>query len=105
LQIDYDESVYTRNALLQGTLIQADTDALQRNPVDALVALNKHLLNHCVEIHPWIFVRLDLQQWPFDSSELQLNFAGNASHGIHKTQIISNGTPVGHIYFTRSSAP
>ena len=105
LRFDYDESVYTRTALLQGFSIQSEADTLQANPVDALVALNKHLLNHCVEVHPWIFVRLDLQQWPFDSSQVQLNFAGNASHGIHKTHILSNGTAVGHIYFTRRSAP
>jgi len=105
LRVDYDESVYTRTALLQGFSIQSEADALQANPVDALVALNKHLLNHCVEVHPWIFVRLDLQQWPFDNKKVQLNFTGNASHGIHKTHILSNGTAVGHIYFTRRSAP
>jgi len=105
LRVGYDESVYTRNALQQASSIQADAEALQTNPVDALVALNKHLLNYCVEVHPWIFVRLDLQQWPFDSSKVQLNFAGNASHGIHKTHILSNDESVGHIYFTRRSAP
>ena len=105
LRVDYDESVYTRSAMLMASSIQADADALQSNPVDALVALNKHLLNHCIEVHPWIFVRLDLQQWPFDSKDVQLKLVGNASHGIHRTTISSNGNVVGSIYFTRRSAP
>ena len=105
LRVDYDESVYTRSAVLIESSIQADADALQSNPVDALVALNKHLLNHCIEVHPWIFVRLDLQQWPFDSKDVQLKLVGNASHGIHRTTISSNGNVVGSIYFTRRSAP
>jgi hypothetical protein len=105
LRVDYDESVYTRSSVLMASSIQADADALQSNPVDALVALNKHLLNHCIEVHPWIFVRLDLQQWPFDSKDVQLKLVGNASHGIHRTTISSNGNVVGSIYFTRRSAP
>ena len=105
LWVDYDESVYTRSAVLMASSIQADADALQSNPVDALVALNKHLLNHCIEVHPWIFVRLDLQQWPFDSKDVQLKLVGNASHGIYRTTISSNGNVVGSIYFTRRSAP
>ena len=105
LRVDYDESVYTRSAVLIESSIQADADALQSNPVDALVALNKHLLNHCIEVHPWIFVRLDLQQWPFDSKDVQLKLVGNASHGIYRTTISSNGNVVGSIYFTRRSAP
>jgi len=105
LRVDYDESVYTRSAMLMASSIQADADALQSNPVDALVALNKHLLNHCIEVHPWIFVRLDLQQWPFDSKDVQLKLVGNASHGIYRTTISSNGNVVGSIYFTRRSAP
>lgn len=104
-RVDYDESVYTRNAMLVESSIQADAHTLQSNPVDALVALNKHLLNHCVEVHPWIFVRLDLQQWPFDSKDVQLQLLGNASHGIHRTTISSNGKVVGSIYFTRKPAP
>ena len=104
-RVDYDESVYTRNAMLVESSIQADAHTLQSNPVDALVALNKHLLNHCVEVHPWIFVRLDLQQWPFDSKDVQLNLVGTASHGIHRTTISSNGKVVGSIYFTRKPAP
>jgi hypothetical protein len=104
-RVDYDESIYTRRAVLMGSSIQADAHALQANPLDALVALNKHLLNHCVEVHPWIFVRLDLQQWPFDSKDVQLQLLGNASHGIHRTTISSNGKVVGSIYFTRRPAP
>jgi len=104
-RVDYDESIYTRRAVLMGSSIQADAHALQANPLDALVALNKHLLNHCVEVHPWIFVRLDLQQWPFDSKDVQLQLLGNASHGIHRTTISSNGKVVGSIYFTRKPAP
>lgn len=105
LRVDYDESIYTRSAVLMESSIQADAYALQANPLDALVALNKHLLNHCVEVHPWIFVRLDLQQWPFDSKDVQLNLVGTASHGIHRTTISSNGKVVGSIYFTRKPAP
>ena len=105
LRVDYDESIYTRSAMIVESSIQADAYALQTNPVDALVALNKHLLNQCVEVHPWIFVRLDLQQWPFDSKDVQLKLVGNASHGIHRTTISSNGNVVGSIYFTRRSAP
>ena len=105
LRVDYDESVYTRNAMLVESSIQADAHTLQSNPVDALVALNKHLLNHCVEVHPWIFVRLDLQHWPFDSKDVQLDLVGNASHGIHRTTISNNSTVVGSIYFTRRPAP
>jgi hypothetical protein len=105
LRVDYDESVYTRSAVLIESSIQADADALQSNPVDALVALNKHLLNHCIEVHPWIFVRLDLQQWPFDCKDVQLKLVGNASQGIYRTTISSNGNVVGSIYFTRRSAP
>lgn len=105
LRFDYDESIYTRSAALMESSIQADVHALQLNPVDALVALNKHLLNHCVEVHPWIFVRLDLQHWPFDSKDVQLDLVDNASHGIHRTTISSNGTVVGSIYFTRRPAP
>ena len=101
VRVDYDESIYTRNAMLMESSIQADADALQLNPVDALVALNKHLLNHCVEVHSWIFVRLDLQQWPFDSKDVQLKLLGNATYGIHRTTISSNGNVVGGIYFTR----
>ena len=104
-RVDYDESIYTRRAVLMASSIQADAYALQANPVDALVALNKHLLNHCVEVHPWIFVRLDLQHWPFDSKDVQLNLVGTASHGIHRTTISSNGKVVGSIYFTRRPAP
>ena len=105
LRADYDESIYTRSAELMESSIQADAHALQSNPVDALVALNKHLLNHCVEVHPWIFVRLDLQHWPFDSKDVQLDLVGNASHGIHRTTISNNSTVVGSIYFTRRPAP
>ena len=105
MRVDYDESIYTRNAMLMESSIQADADALQLNPVDALVALNKHLLNHCVEVHPWIFVRLDLQQWPFDSKDVQLKLPGNATHGIQRTTISSNGKEFGSIYFTRRPAP
>lgn len=104
-RVDYDESIYTRSAVMMASSIQADAYALQANPLDALVALNKHLLNHCVEVHPWIFVRLDLQQWPFDSKDVQLNLVGTASHGIHRTTISSNGKVVGSIYFTRKPAP
>jgi hypothetical protein len=104
-RVDYDESIYTRRAVLRASSIQADAYDLQANPLDALVALNKHLLNHCVEVHPWIFVRLDLQQWPFDSKDVQLNLVGTASHGIHRTTISSNGKVVGSIYFTRKPAP
>jgi hypothetical protein len=104
-RVDYDESIYTRNAMLLESSIQADADALKSNPVDALVALNKHLLNHCIEVHPWIFVRLDLQLWPFDCKDVQLKLVGNTSHGIHRTTISSNGNVVGSIYFTRRSAP
>ena len=104
-RVDYDESIYTRRAVLMASSIQADAYDLQANPLDALVALNKHLLNHCVEVHPWIFVRLDLQQWPFDSKDVQLNLVGTASHGIHRTTISSNGKVVGSIYFTRKPAP
>lgn len=104
-RVDYDESIYTRSAVMMASSIQADAYALQANPLDALVALNKHILNHCVEVHPWIFVRLDLQQWPFDSKDVQLNLVGTASHGIHRTTISSNGKVVGSIYFTRKPAP
>ena len=103
LRLDYDESVFTRHALLEDQLIHADAASMQASPVDALVALNKYLLNQCVEVHPWIFVRLDMQHWPFDSSGVQLQLTGQASHGIHKTSILSHGTVVGHIYFTRSA--
>lgn len=105
LRVDYDESVYTRRALIQGAVIKSDAESLQANPLDALVALNKHLLNHCVEVHPWIFVRLDLLQWPFGSSHVELKFAGNAAHGIHRSTILSDGIPSGFIYFARRSAP
>jgi hypothetical protein len=91
--------------MLLESSIQADADALKSNPFDALVALNKHLLNHRVEVYPWIFVRLDLQQWPFDGKDVQLNLVGNATHGIHRTTISSNGKVVGSIYFTRRPAP
>ena len=104
-RVDYDESIYTRSAVLMASSIQADAHAFQANPVDALVALNKHLLNHCVEVHPWIFVRLDLQQWPFDGNDVQLKLASNASHAIHRTTISSNGKVVGSIYFSRRPAP
>lgn len=103
LRLDYDESVFTRHALLEDQRIHADAASMQTSPVDALVALNKYLLNQCVEVHPWIFVRLDMQHWPFDSSGVQLQLTGQASHGIHKTSILSHGTVVGHIYFTRSA--
>jgi len=104
-RVDYDESIYTRRAVLMASSIQADAHALQANPLDTLVALNKHLLNHCVEVHPWIFVKLDLQQWPFDIKDVQLQLLGNASHGIHRTTISNNSTVVGSIYFTRRPAP
>jgi len=105
LRVDYDESIYTRSAVLMASSVQADAYTLESNPIDALVALNKHLLNHCVEVHPWIFVRLDLQPWPFDCKDVQLDLVGNASHGIHRTTISSNGKLVGSIYFTRRPAP
>jgi hypothetical protein len=103
LRLGYDESVFTRHALLEDKRIHADVASMQASPVDALVALNKYLLNQCVEVHPWIFVRLDMQHWPFDSSGVQIQLTGQASHGIHKTTILSHGVVVGHIYFTRSA--
>jgi len=102
---DYDESVFTRHAVLADNRLNADAASMQTSPVDALVALNKYLLNQCVEVHPWIFVRLDMQHWPFGCSDVQLQLAGPASHGIHKTNIFSHGMAVGHIYFTRSATP
>lgn len=104
-RLDYDESVFTRHAVLEDKRIHADAASMQTSPVDALVALNKYLLNQCVEVHPWIFVRLDMQHWPLDSSDVLLQLTGPASHGIHKTSISSHGKTVGHIYFTRSARP
>jgi hypothetical protein len=97
--------VFTRHAVLADNRLNADAASMQNSPVDALVALNKYLLNQCVEVHPWIFVRLDMQHWPFGCSDVQLQLAGPASHGIHKTNIFSHGMAVGHIYFTRSATP
>lgn len=105
LRLDYDESVFTRHAVLDGTGIHADADSLQASPVDALVALNKHMLNQFVEVHPWVFVRLDMQHWPFDTRHVFLKCPAQASHGLYKTQIVSNGTSLGAIYFTRRPSP
>lgn len=105
LRVDYDESVYTRHALLEASAIHADAQVFEENPLDALVALNKQLLNQCVDVHPWIFVRLDLLQWPLDSRQVHLYFAGNPAHAIHRTTVFSNGIAAGHIYFTRRSKP
>ena len=38
LRLDYDESVFTRHALLEDKRIHADAASLQASPVDALVA-------------------------------------------------------------------
>lgn len=105
VRLEYDESVFTRHAMIDDTGIHADAASMLTSPIDALVALNKHMLNQCVEVHPWIFVRLDMQHWPLDLQHVFLKRPAKALHGLYKTQIVCNGTASGAIYFTRRPTP
>lgn len=102
-RVEYDETVYTRGALIDGDKIHASMDSLRKNPIDAMVALNKYLLNQSIEIHPWIFVRLDLSKWPLDFNHTYLKFTVNRSHGIFRSEVFNSDQLVGNIYFSKRS--
>lgn len=100
-RLDYDESFFTRFSVLDESGIYADENSLKSRPIDALVALNKLMLNQYVEVHPWVFVRLDLHHWPLEVSHVFLKCPAKASLGLYKTQILCGDAIVGAVYFTR----
>jgi hypothetical protein len=102
-RVEYDESIYTEDTEIKNNSITAKLDTFKLNPIDAIVALNKKLLNFYIEKHPWILVRFDLSQWPIKAGNVQLSLETLMSKNIFRTSIKCEKNITGYIYFSRSN--
>jgi len=98
-RIHYDESTHGINAKINEKALNSNVTSLQQTPLHAIVALNKLLLNHCVEINPWFFVKLELNEWPLKIKEVNLSISSSLGHNIYKSNISSSDKLIGNIYF------
>ena len=98
-RIDYDESTHGLNAKINGKAVCSDVISLKKEPLHAIVALNKLLLNRCIEINPWFFVKLELNEWPLEIKEVNLSISSMFGHNIYKSNISSSNKLIGNIYF------
>jgi hypothetical protein len=98
-RIDYDESTHGINAEINEKAVSSNVTSLQQAPLHAIVALNKLLLNQCVEINPWFFVKLELNEWPLKIKEVNLSISSALGHNIYKSNISSSDKLIGNIYF------
>ena len=100
-QIPYDESVHTLCASIHERSVDSSVNSLQKTPLLAIVALNKVLLNHFVDINQWFFVKLELQQWPLDIKKINLYISTISNHNLYKSNIFNSDKLIGNIYFYR----
>jgi hypothetical protein len=69
--------------------------------IERTVALNKKLLNSIVDVHPWLFSRLDLKEAPLDPSSLSLRLTNEFGNRTFHSEITGDGKLLGNIYFSR----
>jgi hypothetical protein len=98
-RMHYDESIHGLNSKICEKAVSSNVTSLQQAPLHAIVALNKLLLNHCVEINPWFFVKLELNEWPLKIKEANLSVSSALRHNIYKSNISSSDKLIGNIYF------
>ena len=98
-RIDYDESSYTLNASIDDNTIFSSIASLGQEPLHAIVALNKLLLNCCIGTNQWFFVKLEFNEWPVVIKSVNLSISSTLGHNIYKTNILNQNKLIGNIYF------
>jgi len=96
----YDEELVIKDANI------IEKEIIQHLPVtgsfiERTVALNKKLLNLVVDIHPWLFSRLDLKEAPLKPRSLALRLTNEIGNRSFHSEIIGDGILLGKIYFSR----
>lgn len=99
-RITYDELAITNNSFVSGRKIVQD-EWYSGNVFERVVALNKKLLNTCIEQHPWVFSRIDLSSWPVKPIGLDIELKNEIGKHTYKSLVKSDGDVLGFIYFTR----
>lgn len=96
----YDESKITAGASITGQ------QAFQNEPgegnfFERTVAINKLLLNTVVEVHPWVFSRMDLSCAPVDVQKMLVVLKQEIGRHTYKSEIRGDDVVLGSIYFSR----
>ena len=96
----YDEEQTTIGANIIGKEIIQNL-YLAGSFIERTVALNKKLLNSVVNIHPWLFSRLDLKEAPVYPQSLSLRLTNEIGNRSFHSEITGDGLLLGKIYFSR----
>lgn len=100
---EYPESEIIRKCAIDGDSVRIDKKT-PYTAIEVLVAINKHLhLSTFPDADgKWFFTRLELDRLLRleDTSNVQLNLVKNMRNRLTKSEIVSNGQKIGHIFFS-----
>jgi len=99
-RVSYDESKVIEGASIENQQITQLTPGCG-NFFERVVALNKRLLNEVVELHPWIFSRIDLVSLPLNPQQLIVHLETAIGGRTYKSSILGDDGSLGSIYFSR----
>lgn len=97
-RIAFDEAAIIAGHEIDGRSIR-HTRPDSEYAMERIVALNKQLLNICVQKKAWIFTRLQLANLHLAAQTLRLEIDAKSSSRLSKTVISTPEGPAGHIYF------
>lgn len=100
---EYPESEIIQKCFVDGKTVKIDGET-PYSAIEVLVAINKHL--H-LSVLPnaagkWFFTRLELDRLlrPEDASRFRLELVKNMHNRLTKSEILSDGQRIGHIFFS-----
>jgi hypothetical protein len=100
---EYPESEIIEKCFVNGKTVKIDSET-PYSAIEVLVAINKHL--H-LSIFPdaagkWFFTRLELDRLlqGQDASGFELELVKNMHNRLTKSEILSDGQRIGHIFFS-----
>jgi len=96
---NYDENEVVSSSIFIGQII-TQRCGHKFSFFERIVALNKKLLNEITGKSEWLFVRLDLERYPLDPDSINIEFISEIGGSIFKSNVSSNGTILGSIFFS-----
>lgn len=100
---EYPESEIIQKCFVDGKTVKIDSET-PYSAIEVLVAINKHLHLSVLQnaVGKWFFTRLELERLlrPEDASRFQLELVKNMHNRLTKSEILSDGRRIGHIFFS-----
>jgi len=102
-RVDYSE----KTILNESCISEIDSSILFYKPmnyhiIEAIISINKHLLNSKIENQGWLFTKMTLTHWPIsEKCHFKLTLERILGKSLAVTGIYQNNDRVGEITFTK----